>query len=205
VHSPRRTWPGLTHRTPSDYLTTPSRIGTIHSRSEPASQGRLSECSASQSVSSLASSGVHYAKFQVYVKHRLGVYQKDCHKPCNGIDIRRHKSKIKDGDDTLSIEKVRPMAKYMTPEQARAEFVTPLLTRLSELTQALDRWDVAIKNKQLSRHDILINEKTAKLAIERDLRRLAREIEDKVEDAIKGVYRYRDSNKGKLQGDTPSK
>ena len=83
------------------------------------------------------------------------------------------------------------MGKYLTFDDLREQFAKPLARLAVDLDDLCDRWEEASKAKKITRQDLLLNEVTAESALG-SLRRFHREASGKLEDAVAGVYRYRD-------------
>ena len=91
------------------------------------------------------------------------------------------------------------MGQYLTPEEVRKRFAGPLLGLASDFGSLCDRWEEAHDSQRISRRELLLNDVTPELALG-TLRKLLREASGKLEDAIAGVYRYRDLEKRQKTG-----
>ena len=69
-------------------------------------------------------------------------------------------------------------------------FVQPLAQLTSDYTEFCKRWEKANETGTLPRPDLLLNDVLPEAGIGR-LRKLLREAAGKLEDALGGVYRYR--------------
>lgn len=61
---------------------------------------------------------------------------------------------------------------------------------IAEMMRLCDDWDAAVERKDISVHDMLLNEKMAFNSLGR-LKKFIREMQGKLDDAKMGVYRYR--------------
>lgn len=87
------------------------------------------------------------------------------------------------------------MGHYLIPDDVRSQFVKPLIALTRDFQKTCDQWEQALRSGDLLREDLFLNEGTAKLSLG-TLRKLQREIAGKLEDAIAGVYRYREAERG---------
>ena len=91
------------------------------------------------------------------------------------------------------------MGQYLTSGDVRKRFAGPLLKLASDFSELCERWEEAYKSGDIVRPDLLLNEVTPEAAIA-TLRKFLRETSGKLDDAIGGVYRYRDTERGQERG-----
>ena len=84
------------------------------------------------------------------------------------------------------------MGQYLTSEDLRERFAGPLLELAADCKRLCDRWDEAQKGRDIARPDLLLNDVTPTAALG-SLRKFIREASGKLDDAIAGVYRYRNT------------
>lgn len=70
----------------------------------------------------------------------------------------------------------------------------PLMQLAGDFAEVCKRWDRLHQSGELPRDDLVINDVMPETSLGR-LRKLHREIEGKLEDAVAGVYRYRDAER----------
>jgi hypothetical protein len=96
------------------------------------------------------------------------------------------------------------MGQYLTAKQLRRDFSEPLFELAADFRLLCQRWDGAIRAGDVARPDLLLNDSTAAAGLA-SLRKLHEEASAKLDDAIAGVYRYRDSEHRRRQGGGTSK
>ena len=82
------------------------------------------------------------------------------------------------------------MGHYLTSDEMRTRFVVPLAELSGDFAAVSKQWEKAYAAGQIARPDLLLNDVLPEAAIAR-LRKLYRETAGKLEDAVAGVYRYR--------------
>ena len=82
------------------------------------------------------------------------------------------------------------MGHYLTSDEIRTRFVVPLAELSGDFAALCKQWEKAYAAGQIARPDLLLNDVLPEAAIAR-LRKLFRETAGKLEDAVAGVYRYR--------------
>jgi hypothetical protein len=80
----------------------------------------------------------------------------------------------------------------LTTSDVRKRFVEPLAELSGDFAALCEQWENAYETGQIARPDLLLNDVLPEAAIAR-LRKLFRETSGKLEDAIAGVYRYRNA------------
>ncbi len=83
------------------------------------------------------------------------------------------------------------MGHYLTAGDVRKRFVKPLAELSDQFGELCQQWKEAVRTGQIARRDLLLNDVLPEAAIVR-LHKLRREISGKLEDAVAGVYRFRD-------------
>ncbi|MBN1910187.1 MAG: hypothetical protein JW818_10640 [Pirellulales bacterium] len=86
------------------------------------------------------------------------------------------------------------MGHYLTSENVRSQFAKPISSLAKDLIRLCDRWNRACAAGNLSRPDLLLNDVMPEKALD-VLRRFEEEASIKLEDAVAGIYRYRDSER----------
>jgi hypothetical protein len=89
---------------------------------------------------------------------------------------------------------------YLTPGDVRARFVEPLNDIAKDFQKTYDRWMQASRNDAIAREDLYLNDVTAEMSLAA-LRKLQREIAGKLDDAIAGIYRYRETERSIAAGE----
>lgn len=82
------------------------------------------------------------------------------------------------------------MGQHMTARELQTRFAEPLQELAANCKQLCERWEKAQKNGDIARPDLLLNDVTPTAAMG-TLRKFVREASGKLDDAIAGVYRYR--------------
>ncbi len=82
------------------------------------------------------------------------------------------------------------MGHYLTAGDVRKRFVEPLAQLSGDFAKLCQQWEDAEAKGQIARPDLLLNDVLPEAALAR-LRKLLRETSGKLEDALAGVYRYR--------------
>jgi hypothetical protein len=88
------------------------------------------------------------------------------------------------------------VGQYLNPDDVRASFVEPLKNLWQDFHKACERWEQASRAGSIAREDLFLNDATAALSLG-TLRKFQREINGKLEDAIAGVYRYREAERSR--------
>lgn len=86
------------------------------------------------------------------------------------------------------------MGQYLTSEAMRTQFAVPLRELARDFEHLCNRWKMADESGEIARPDILLNQASSEAAIH-TLRKFLRETSGKLDDAIAGVYRYRDTER----------
>jgi len=84
------------------------------------------------------------------------------------------------------------MGQYLTSEDVRERFAGPLLELAADCKRLCDRWEETQKSRAIARPDLLLNDVTPTAALG-TLRKFIREASGKLDDAVAGVYRYRNT------------
>jgi hypothetical protein len=83
------------------------------------------------------------------------------------------------------------VGQYLDHAEVRKRFAKPLSELSSDFDRLCKRWKKAFDSDQIVRDDLLLNDVSAAAALN-TLRKFLREASGKLDDAIAGVYRYRD-------------
>jgi sugar-specific transcriptional regulator TrmB len=83
-----------------------------------------------------------------------------------------------------------PMA-VLKPDEVRTRFVDALREYADRIEKALDTWEAGLKNGQTQLGGIFFRDVMPTEAINGRLRMFVREVENKVDDVLHGVYRPR--------------
>lgn len=86
------------------------------------------------------------------------------------------------------------MGQYLTSERVRARYAKPLTVLSKDFVRLCDRWKKAHDSGRLPRPDLLLNDTMPGKALAL-LRRLHDEAAAKLDEAMAGVYRYRDTER----------
>jgi len=84
------------------------------------------------------------------------------------------------------------MGQYLTHADLRERFAVPLQELATGFAELCEAWQRAYESREIVRPDLLLNDATPETAMS-TLRRFLREASGKLQDAIAGVYRYRDA------------
>ncbi len=87
------------------------------------------------------------------------------------------------------------MGEYLTADDVEKRFAKPLLQLAEDFGSLCKRWNDACASGKIAKPDLLLNEQMPESGLKL-LRKLYREADNKLDDAIEGVYRYR-KNEGK--------
>lgn len=87
------------------------------------------------------------------------------------------------------------MGKFRKNKEVRKTVLEPLAEVLAELEEICSSWEEARKHRKIKRPDLYVNEGMAIKAIA-ILQKYNRELSGKLEDAMAGIYRYRDNERG---------
>jgi len=86
------------------------------------------------------------------------------------------------------------MGQYLTSQRVRARYAKPLSALAKDFTRLCDRWSKAYESGRIARADLLLNDTMPAKAVA-VLQRLHAEAAAKLDAAVAGVYRYRDSER----------
>lgn len=82
------------------------------------------------------------------------------------------------------------MGEYLSADEVEERFAKPLQQLAKEFRSLCERWNDAYASGKIAKPDLLLNDQMPENGLKL-LRKLYRETEHKLDDAVEGVYRYR--------------
>ena len=89
------------------------------------------------------------------------------------------------------------VGQYLNHKDVRERFAKPISDLSSDFDRLCRKWKKALDSDQIVRNDLLLNDVSATAALG-TLRKFLREAAGKLDDAIAGVYRYRDAERRRV-------